>query len=182
MVIIAFVVYSLFSPTYGVVNSVAKAFGAQPTQWYSDPKYWPWILIATHIWQTMGMNSIVYYAALVGIDRDILEAAGLDGASSFRKAWHIMVPHLASIIVILTILGIGGLFSGDFGLFYQVPKDIGMLYPATDIINTYTYRALTTGAMEKSAAMGLFQSLSGLVLVVATNAAVRRISPENSLF
>jgi putative aldouronate transport system permease protein len=130
----------------------------------------------------MGINSIIYYAALVGLDSGLLEAAKLDGASKWQQIWYIIVPHLTSIITILTILGIGHLFAGDFGLFYQVPKDQGVLYPATDVISTYTYRALMGGNLEKSAAMGLFQSLSGLILVVLTNTIVRKISPEDSLF
>lgn len=182
MVIIAFIVYSLFSPSYGIINSTIQSLGGQPVQWYNDAKYWPYILTITHIWQTVGMRSIIYYASLMGLDDGLLEAAALDGASRFQQIRHIMVPHLFSIIVIMTILGIGDLFSGDFGLFFQVPKDIGVLYPATDIINTYTYRAMRNGSLEKSAAMGLFQSLSGLLLVVVTNAIVRKISPENSLF
>ena len=92
-----------------------------------------------------------------------------------------MVPHLTGVIIILTILGIGSIFSGDFGLFYQVTKDQGVLYPTTDIINTYTFRALMGGSMEQSA-VGLFQSAAGCVMVVLTNLIVRRISPENSLF
>lgn len=182
MVVIAFVVYALLSPSYGLVNTLLKSFGMHGVQWYSDAKYWPGILITTHIWETMGMNSIVYYATLVGLDSGLLEAAELDGASRWQKIWHVIIPYLTSVIIILTILGIGNLFGGDFGLFYQVPQDQGVLYPTTDIISTYTYRALVGGAMDKSAAIGLFQSLAGLILVVLTNAAVRKISPEDSLF
>ena len=128
------------------------------------------------------MNSVVYYASLVGLDTELLEAAELDGANRVQKVWYVMVPHLTGVIIILTILGIGSIFSGDFGLFYQVTKDQGVLYPTTDIINTYTFRALMGGSMEQSAAVGLFQSAAGCVMVVLTNLIVRRISPENSLF
>ena len=128
------------------------------------------------------MNSIIYYASLVGIDYELLEAAELDGAGSLQKAWHIKLPHLTSVIIILTILGIGSLFSGDFGLFYQVPRDIGMLYPATDIINTYVFRTLISGGVERSAAVGLFQSTAGMILVIVTNVVVRKISPKHSMF
>ena len=181
-VIIAYIVYALLSPASGVVNNLIAAFGGQKINWYAEYKYWPFILVVTHIWQTVGMNSVVYYASLVGLDASLLEAAELDGANRVQKVWHVMVPHLTGVIVVLTILGIGNIFSGDFGLFYQVTKDQGVLYPTTDIINTYTFRALMGGSMEKSAAVGLFQSAAGCFMVVMTNLIVRRISPENSLF
>ena len=93
-----------------------------------------------------------------------------------------VIPHLIPVMVITTILAIGGIFSGDFGLFYQTPKDVGLLYPTTDVISTYTFRALQAGAMEKSTAVGLFQSLAGMFMVLITNFIVRKISPEDSLF
>ena len=181
-VIIAYIVYALLAPTSGVINSLLVALGGERINWYAEPKYWPFILTSTHIWQTVGMNSVVYYASLVGLDTELLEAAELDGANRVQKVWYVMVPHLTGVIIILTILGIGSIFSGDFGLFYQVTKDQGVLYPTTDIINTYTFRALMGGSMEQSAAVGLFQSAAGCVMVVLTNLIVRRISPENSLF
>lgn len=181
-VLIAYIVYALLSPSYGVVNNLILALGGTPVQWYSEAKYWPFILTITRIWSIVGMDSIIYYASLVSIDSGLLEAAELDGASSFQKAWHVLIPHLTPTIIVLLILGVGQLFNGDFGLFYQVTKDQGVLYPATDIIGTYTYRALMDGSMEKSAAIGLFQSLAGFILVMATNLVVKKISPENSLF
>lgn len=181
-VLIAYIVYTLLSPTYGIFNNIIVAGGGQPVQWYSEAKYWPAILTATHIWSTVGMECIIYYAALVSIDDGLLEAAALDGAGSLQKVWHVMIPHLMPTIVILLILGVGKLFGGDFGLFYQVTKNQGVLYSTTDIISTYTFRALMNGSMEKSTAIGLFQSASGFLLVVITNLVVRKISPDDSLF
>lgn len=182
MVIIAFIVYTLLNPSYGIFNTVIKQFGGSGVQWYMEPAYWPFILTGVHIWQTVGMNSIIYYASLMGLDESLIEAAQLDGANKWQQTAHVVIPHLVPVMVITTILGIGHLFSGDFGLFYQVTKDVGLLYPTTDIINTYTFRALQSGALEKSTAVGLFQSLTGLILVVATNGIVRKISPDNSMF
>ncbi len=181
-VIVAFIVYAILSPSYGFLNSIIKFFGGKPIAWYSEPKYWPWILTITHIWQTVGMNSIVYYASLMSLDESLLEAAVIDGANRRQQIFHVIIPHLVPIMVITTILGMGSIFGGDFGLFYQVPKDQGLLYPTTDIISTYTYRAMLSGSLEKSAAVGLFQSVVGLIMVVTTNAIVKKISPENSLF
>lgn len=181
-VIVAFIVYAILSPSYGLLNSIIEFFGGEPIAWYSEAKYWPWVLTITHIWQTVGMNSIVYYASLMSLDESLLEAAVIDGANRRQQIFHVIIPHLVPIMVITTILGMGHIFSGDFGLFYQVPKDQGLLYSTTDIISTYTYRAMLNGALEKSAAVGLFQSVVGLIMVVTTNAIVKKISPENSLF
>ena len=138
-------------------------------------------MIIVHIWQIAGSGSLIYYAALMGIDGELFEAASLDGANAIQKCWHIAIPSLIPIICTMTVFGIGGLFSNDVGLFYNIPKG-GQLLPATDVIGTYVYRALLTGDFEKSAAVGLFQSMTGLVLVLLVNAIMRKVSPENAMF
>ncbi len=182
IVLISFIVYALLSPSYGLVNSIITFFGGDKVQWYSDAKYWPWILTIVHAWMTIGGGCLYYYAALTGIDPGLLEAAELDGASSFQKAWHIMIPELVPIMVMMTVLGLGHLFGGDMGLYYQVPKNQGILYETTDVISTYTYRALLGGSLAQSTAVGFFQSAVGLALVVITNSIIRKISPENAIF
>lgn len=181
-VIIAFIVYIILNPSYGLMNQIIVALGGSKIQWYMKAEYWRIILIVTHVWQTMGMNSIIYYASLMGLDESLIEAARLDGANKWQETWYVVIPHLIPVMVITTILAIGRLFQGDFGLFYQVPKDSGILYPSTDIINTFVYRALQEGSLEKSTAVGLFQSAMGCLLVIITNKIVNKISPENSLF
>lgn len=181
-VLIAFIVYILLSPTHGIINQIIVAFGGKSIQWYLEAKYWPVILTITHIWQVVGMNSIIYYASLMSLDESLVEAAVLDGANKWQQTVHVVIPHLIPVMVISTILAIGGLFGGDFGLFYQTPKDVGVLYETTDVINTYVYRALQDGSLEMSTAVNLFQSVAGLIMVVTTNAVVRKVSPENSLF
>ena len=181
-VIIAFIVYIILNPSYGLLNQLIIALGCSKIQWYSNSKYWPAILTITHIWQTVGMNCIIYYASLMSLDDSLLEAARLDGANKWQETWHVVIPHLIPVMVISTILGLGSLFQGDFGLFYQVPKDVGLLYPTTDVINTYTYRALQSGSFGKSTAVSLFQSTMGCLMVLITNGIVRKVSPENSLF
>lgn len=181
-VLIAFIVYLLLQPSYGLINQIIELFGGEGIQWYMKPVYWPFILTITHVWQTAGMNSVVYYACLMSLDEGLIEAAKLDGANKLQQTWHVLVPHMVPVMVVTTILALGKIFTGDFGLFYQTPRDLGILYPTTDIISTYVFRALQQGALEKSAAVGLFQSAMGLIMVVATNAIIRKISPENSLF
>lgn len=182
VVIISFLTYTILNPSYGIANTIIQAFGGEKVQWYSVPEYWPVILLLVQVWRTVGMSSVIYYSALMGLDEGLLEASTLDGANKLQQIIHIMIPHLIPTMVISTILNIGHMFLGDFGLFYQVPKDQGLLYPATDIINTYVYRALKAGSMAKSTAVGLFQSVAGFIMVILTNTIVRKISPENSLF
>lgn len=182
MVVIAFIVYTLLSPSYGVVNRVINLFGGERINWYMEAKYWPVILTIVYIWQGVGMSSILYYASLMGMDNSLLEAARIDGANLRQQIWHVLLPHLVPIISITTILAIGGLFSGSMDLFYQVPKNQGMLYSTTDIINTYTYRALLGGSLANSAAVNLFQNGVGFILIIGANLIVKKISPENSFF
>lgn len=182
IVMVSYIVYSLLHPSSGILNNLITAFGGEAISWYTEPKYWPYILTITHIWMILGSGCLYYYSALTGIDPSLYEAAEIDGANVIQKTWYVSIPELIPIMVMMTILGIGGLFSGDMGLFYNVPRNMGILYPTTDIINTYTYRALLAGSLAKSAAVGLFQSVVGLILVTGTNAIIRKISPENSMF
>ncbi len=182
MVLIAYIVYSFLNPVSGVLNKVIQAVGGEGVDWYGSPGAWPVILTVVHVWQQIGMSSIIYYASLMSIDESLFEAAAIDGANKFKQTWHIALPHLVSIITIQVILAFGSIFSGDFGLFYQVPRDVGTLYPTTDIINTYVFRGLKSGSLSVSSAIGLVQSLLGLIMVVTVNKIVQKISPENSLF
>ena len=183
MVLVAFIVYSILSPTSGVLNQVLEAFGKTPIDWYSKPQHWPFILTFVQVWKTVGMQSIVFYAALMGIDETLFEAARIDGATKWGEIRFIIIPEMASIVSIYLILGVGTLINGDFGLFYQTPMNIGLLYPTTDVISTYVFRALQTNPnMGSTAAVGLFQSVIGTILVVIANLAVKKINPENSLF
>lgn len=182
IIIVSYLVYGLLSPSYGVINQVIVAMGGDKVSWYAEPSAWPIILTLTHVWMSLGGGCLFYYSALVAIDESLFEAARLDGANKWHEIHYICLPCLVPIMCITTILGIGGLFSGDIGLFHTVTKDQGILYPTTDIINTYVYRALKTGSLSRSTAVNLFQSLVGLVLVITTNTIVRKVSPENSMF
>lgn len=182
IVMVAFIVYALLNPAQGLLNGLLKAVGLEGKQWYSKPAYWPFILSLVHVWMSVGMGSAIYYSSLMGIDTSMIEAATVDGAGTRKVITSIIIPSLKPIMIIQTILALGHIFGGDFGLFYQVPQNVGLLYPTTDIINTYTYRALQGGSLASGTAIGLFQSVAGLIMVLLTNAIVRRISPEDSLF
>lgn len=181
-VIVGFITYILLNPSIGVLNQALELFGIEGKDWYSDPKYWPVILTIAHIWKTIGMNMIMYYAALMGINQELYEAAEIDGANALQRCWYISVPELVPLMTMLSILAVGNIFRGDFGLFYQIPRDVGVLYPTTDVIDTYVYRGLRTGDIGITSAVGLFQSLVGVTLVMITNAIVRKIEPDNAMF
>ena len=129
------------------------------------------------------MDSVVYYAALMGLDSSYFEAAEIDGASKVQRTWHITLPSLLPLLTILTIMKIGNIFRADFGLFYSVTRDVGALYPTTDVIDTYVYRTMRViGDMGMGSAVGLLQSLVGFVLVVVTDQVSKRIDPSFGLF
>ncbi len=182
-VIVGYITYILLEPNMGVFNQIIRACGGEGLQWYSEPKYWVFILPLVNLWKNVGLKCIMYYAALMGIDRELFEAAEIDGANRFKQILHITLPSLVPLMVILTILDVGHIIKGDFGLFYTIPRDVGLLYPTTDIIDTYVYRGLRTGDdIGITTAVGLFQSVVGFIMVVGTNLIVKKISPENSLF
>jgi putative aldouronate transport system permease protein len=182
-VIVAFMVYALLNPTAGIINQVLGMFGKEPIQWYHTPKYWPIIMMFTTIWKGAGMGSVMYFAALMGIDSEYFEAAAIDGATKWQITTKITLPFLVPLMTILTILNIGHIFRADFGMFYQVTRDTGALYPTTDVIDTYVFRALRQmGNVGMSSAVGLYQSVVGFILIITTNAIVKKIEPDNSLF
>ncbi|WP_373862716.1 MULTISPECIES: ABC transporter permease [Listeriaceae] len=182
-VVVSYFLYSFLSEDSGLLNSLIVSFGGDPISWYSDPKYWPFILIFMNIWKGLGYGSIVYLAAIAGIDRNYYEAAMIDGAGKWQQIRHVTIPALTPLIIILTILNVGKIFNSDFGLFYQLPRNSGPLYPVTDVIDTYVYRGLTSlGDISMSAAAGLYQSIVGFILVMLTNYIVKKIDPEYALF
>ena len=120
---------------------------------------------------------------LAELPEDADEAAQLDGATKAQEFRYIILPFLKPIIIVMTLLNIGNIFRADFGLFFNVPRNVGVLYPTTDVIDTYVYRALTQlGDVGMSAAVGLVQSVVGFVLILVTNLVVRKIDPESALF
>ena len=157
--------------------------GVDPVDWYGQPEKWPAILTVSYVWKYIGMDSLIYYASLMGVDSSLIEAAQVDGANKLQVNRHIMIPCLAGILCIQLVLKVGSIFRADFGLFYQIPRNIGALYSTTDVIDTYIFRAMrVSGDMGTSSATGLLQSVVGFVLVVFTNFVVSKIDDEKALF
>ena len=134
------------------------------------------------------MDSVVYYASLMGMDNCLIESAQVDGANKFQRTIHIVLPYLVPLITILTILKIGGIFRADFGLFYTVTQDgaNGNLYETTNVIDTYSFRVFKGSAAGNSygltAAIGLLQSVVGMILVIITNKCANKIDSDLGLF
>lgn len=182
-VIISFFVYSFLSPDKGAVNMILGMVGVDPINWYNAPKFWPFILLFIGTWKGIGYNSVVYFASIMGIDPTYYEAAIIDGASKWQQIKYVTLPQLAPLISILMILAVGNIFRADFGLFYQVPRGSGSLYNVTMVLDTYVYQGLKiSGDLGMSAAAGLYQSTIGCILLISTNAIVRKLDPDSSLF
>jgi putative aldouronate transport system permease protein len=185
MVIVSYLVYALMSADTGFINhTVLPWFGLEEgISWYSEDKYWPWILTVVHFWKSVGYSSIVFFAALLGIDEEYYEAARLDGASRLQQIRHITLPILTPVITMMTLLSVGRIFYSDFGLFYQVPMNSGALFNTTATIDTYVFRGLMgSGDLGMSTAAGVYQSVVGFLLVILANYTVRRFSKDNALF
>lgn len=184
MVIVGYLVLSFLNVENGFVNHhVLPLLGIDPITWYTEPKYWPFILTIVNIWVNVGYFCVIFLAAIIGIDHEYYEAATIDGASKWQQIRGITIPMLMPVITIMTLLGIGRIFYADFGLFYQVPLNSGPLQPTTDVIDTYVYRGLMTlGDIGMSSAAGLYQSLVGFILVMVSNYVVRKRNPDQALF
>ncbi|MBE5831143.1 MAG: sugar ABC transporter permease [Butyrivibrio sp.] len=182
-VLVGILVYNLLNYDYGFVNEILTSLGREKWGPYSDPSVWPVILVIVHLWQQTGYNSVVYFAAICGIDAEIIEAAKVDGANAFQKIRYIILPGLKPTIVILLLFALGGIVKGNFGLFYNIIGTNSLLYPTTDIIETYVYRAtITDFNFSTASAVGLYQSIIGFVMVMTVNFIVKKIDPDYSLF
>lgn len=181
-VVVGYITYALLSPRYGLLTSILAKFGIENFDAYMTLWIWPLILTIVYIWKGVGTGSLMYYASLVGADQAIYEAAEIDGASRLQRMRYISIPHLKPMYCIFLIMGVGGLVGGNFDLYYIIPRDVKVLYPVTDILPTYVYRALSDGNYAMGATVGIVQGVIGMILVIGTNAIVRKISPEDAMF
>lgn len=182
-VIVGYFVFSFLSFDKGLMNKTLEWMGMERINWYSEPSKWPFILVLVNLWKGVGYSSVVYLAAIMGIDRSLYEAAMIDGAGKWKQITNITIPLLAPVISIMTLLAVGKIFYADFGLFYQVPRDSGLLYSMTNVIDTYVFRGLkVNGEIGMSTAAGLYQSFIGFLLVILSNYIVRRKNKDNALF
>lgn len=167
----------------GVVNQLISFFGGESVKWSTIPIAWPFIIVGAHLWQVTGYSSIVYLASIAGFDREMYEAASLDGATRWQKIKFVTIPLLIPSIIIMTLLSIGGMLRGDFANIYAIIGDNGMLFKYTDVIDTYVFRAIK-GAAEfgTTTAIGLYQSVVGFILVVGSNWLAKKYDEDSGIF
>lgn len=181
--VVAMFVMAFVSTDGGFINQILSVFGIPPVQFLSSPGYWPVILVLLKVWHGAGFGSIVYMATISGINPDIYESASIDGASRYQKIRYITLPLLKPTVILLLILAVGGIFNGDFGMIYAIIGRNPPLYPTTDVIDTYLFRAMMDlGDMSMSAAIGFMQSLVGFVLVLTVNYIAKKVAPESAIF
>ena len=183
MAVVAFVVYAFLNVDMGVVNNILKKLGLDPVMWYARADLWPGLLTGINLWKNLGYYVLVYYAALMGLDASCFEAAEMDGATKWQTMVKIAIPMIAPVIIVMLLLQIGKIFYSDFGLFYLVTRNSGSLYSTVDVIDTYIFRALrVSGDIGVSAAVGMYQSVVGFVLVLISNLLIKRYDPDSALF
>lgn len=182
-VILSVIVFNMFNYEQGVLNTVLRQLGAEPVDVYGQPKLWIFLIVIFYLWKNFGYSMVIYLAAITGISDEYYEAAKIDGANSFQRAWHITVPMLKNTFVILLLFSLGSIMKGQFDLFYQMIGNNGLLYSTTDILDTYVYRSLkVTFDMGMATAAGVYQSIFGFTLILVVNGIIRKMNKDYALF
>jgi putative aldouronate transport system permease protein len=182
IIIVAYIVLAFLSNETGLINkSILIPDGM--INFYASPIYWPFILTAVFLWKGLGYNSIIYLSAIVSIDKNLYEAATVDGVSRFKQIFYVTIPCIRPTIITLVLINVGRIFYSDFGLFYQVPMNSGPLYDVTNTIDTYVYRGLLLiNNIGMSSAAGAYQAIVGLIVILIANGIVRKIDRDNAMF
>jgi len=178
--IVSMAIYGFFDYEVGLINSFLRSSGIQRFSFYSSPEWWPAILTVIHVWRDVGSGSIIFLAVLAGINPQLYEAASIDGASRWQRIRYISLPLLIPMIILITLLAVGRIFYGNFGMIYAIVGNNALLYATTDVIDTYVIRALqTTVNFGMSTAVGLSQSVLGFIFVFGSNWIVKKWSESH---
>jgi putative aldouronate transport system permease protein len=189
--VVSTLLFAILSVDQGVLNrqvipalaTFIPGMSAEPINWYITLEAWPFILVFANLWKYVGYTSIIYLAAMTSIDPGYIEAASLEGASRGQISRKIILPLISGVIIILVLLSIGKIFNSELGLFYFLPKNMGVLFPVTQTIDTYVFRSFQNNAdIGASAAISLYQQAVGFILILTANLVVRKIDPELSMF
>ena len=182
-VVVSYFLNAFIDAQYGLIPMAQRAAGETAVSWYTTPGPWPYIIIFANLWKNVGYSTVLYLAAITGIDQTQYEAAAIDGASKWQQILHVTLPNLRTMIAILFILNVGKIFNADFGLFWNVPMQNGALFSVTQVIDTYIYRVLmNTGNIGQSTAAGLLQNIVGFICIIGANAVVKKIDSDSTLF
>ena len=182
-VVVSYFLNAFIDAQYGLIPMAQRAAGETAVSWYTTPGPWPYIILFANLWKNVGYSTVLYLAAITGIDQTQYEAAAIDGASKWQQILHVTLPHLRTMIAILFILNVGKIFNADFGLFWNVPMQNGALFSVTQVIDTYIYRVLmNTGNIGQSTAAGLLQNIVGFICIIGANAVVKKIDSDSTLF
>ena len=182
-VALRYIVSSLVSLDVGTVNKIIVSLGGKQINFYLEAKYWPLILTIVNTWKGTGYGSVLYLSVLAGIDGELYDAAMVDGANTWQRIRYITLPCLIPMVSIRLLLGLGGIMHSDTGLFFEVTKNVGALYPTTQVIDSYLLNAINNpAAYGQTAAATFYQSVVGCIMVVGVNLIVRKISPDDALF
>jgi len=178
-VIVSYIGYAFLSEKSGVLSHLLGI-----TDFYHNPSYWPLLLTVFHLWKSLGMGMVVYVSALVGIDPNMHEAARLDGANWWQRTVHITLPHLKRMIISMFILSLARIMTSDFGLFYQLPMNSSYLKDVTQTLDVYVFNNLVGNDpnIGLNAAVSVFQSVVGFVLVILANTVIKKIDKESAMF
>ena len=181
--IVSYILNAIIGSKYGIANTFLQFLGLDRINFYVQPKYWTAILVILKVWKDLGMQMVIYLAAITGFDEEVYEAAAIDGAGRFQMCRYITLPMLLPTVVMLTIMAVGKVFYGDFGMIYAIVGDNGVLYDATDVIDTYVFRTMRTiGSPSQAMAISLFQACMGFVCVWGTNYFAKKKFSEGALF
>lgn len=182
-VLVSLLVYNLLNYDYGFISNLVRSMGGEMPKVYQMANAWPVIIVLVNLWKGTGYGTVVYFAAITGMDTSMMEAAQIDGANGFQRIRYITLPTLKPTVVILFLFAIGGILKGNFGLFYNLVGNNSMLFKTTDIIETYVYRSMMNSFnFAQSSAVGLFQSVVGFFIVIGANAFVKKLDPDYALF
>ena len=182
-VVVGMIAYNFLNVDYGTVNTILNKLGMESISFYGTKWVWTIIITAFCAWKNVGYGTVLYLAAIMGIDQEIYEAAQIDGANIFQRIFKVTIPCLVPTLIILTLLSIGNIFRGDFQMFYQLVGNNGPLFPITDVIDTFTFRSLIqSGEVGMSAAAGLYQSIFCFITIIITNKIVKSYDKDYSLF
>jgi len=181
-IVVAYVVYALGS-NMGIINSIIVPMGFEKLEVYKTAGVWPIIFVIANIWKYTGNGSIIYLATITGIDRELYEAAAIDGAGKWKQFVHITLPHLIPIIVLLQILAVGRIFGSDFDMFYTLPNGAALVKDVTYTLDVFVYNMLRSSTpLGYPSAAAFVQSVVGFILILITNFIVRKTRPELALF